>query len=34
MTAVLAHDGGHLLILIFGLLAAAVLAAVAWFRGR
>ena len=30
----LAHDGGHLVIVVIGLLAVAVLMAVAWFRNR
>ena len=34
MTAVVAHDGGHALIVVIGVLVAGVLAAVAWVRSR
>jgi hypothetical protein len=34
MGAVVAHDGGHALIVVIGVLVAGVLAAVAWVRSR
>jgi len=34
MAAVVAHDGGHALIVVIGVLVAGVLATVAWIRSR
>ena len=34
MAAVVAHDGGHALIVVIGVLVAGVLAVVAWVRSR
>jgi len=34
MPSMVAHDGGHALIVVIGVLVAGVLAAVAWVRNR